>query len=244
MSSKADRPYDLVLWGATGFTGALVAEYLTRHHGARAWALAGRSRDKLERVRAGLIAIDPKAANLPILVADAGDPASLAAVVAKARVVITTVGPYAIHGAGLVAACVEHGTADWDLTGEPQFVRQMIDEHHARAQVTGARIVHCCGFDSIPSDLGVLLLQNAYRERHGIPLDEVRFYLGPSSAGISGGSVASALNIVAEARRDPACAAGSPIRTSSIRAMARGRSAATRSACASTATPAAGPRRS
>lgn len=145
----------MVVWGATGFTGRLVAEYLARHHGAGGdlrWAIAGRSRDKLEAVRADSAFIDPRSAELPILVGDSRDAASLAPIVSSTRVVATTVGPYAIHGHELAAACVEHGTDSVDLTGEPQFIRALIDCHHARAKETGARIVNCCGFDSIPSD--------------------------------------------------------------------------------------------
>src|SRR5262249_21657709 len=135
-------------------TGLLTAEYLLKKRPALRWALAGRSRDKLERVRAGLAAVDPAADGLPLVVGDSLDPASVDAMVRRTRVVCTTVGPYARYGGPLVAACAGHGVHYCDLTGEPTFVRAAIDAHHERAAATGARIVPCCGFDSIPSDLG------------------------------------------------------------------------------------------
>ena len=203
---RAARTYDLVLWGATGFTGKLVAEYLTRTVGVGGdvtWALAGRNRAKLEEVRAALVPLDVRAAKLPLLTGDAADRASLTGVVADARVVITTVGPYALYGRELVAACVDHGTDYVDLTGETQFVRAMIDLHHERARQTGARIVNCCGFDSIPSDLGVLLLQDEMRKQHGGPADEIKFFVASMKGGVSGGTIASMMNIISDATRDP-----------------------------------------
>ncbi len=153
---RADRPYDLVLFGATGFTGGLTAEYLARHAPDRLrWALAGRNPDKLAAVRDRLAAIDPALADLPLLTADVTDPASLRAVAESARVVATTVGPYVHHGEPLVAACAAAGTDYLDITGEPEFVDRMYVRHHAEAVRTGARLVHACGFDSIPHDLGV-----------------------------------------------------------------------------------------
>ncbi|MGZ4448588.1 MAG: saccharopine dehydrogenase family protein [Nocardioides sp.] len=155
MSRNADREFDVVLFGATGFTGQLTAEYLAAHAptGLR-WALAGRSPDKLARVRDRLAATDPALADLALLHADVSDAASLADVAGRARVVITTVGPYIEYGEPLVAACAEAGTDYVDLTGEPEFVDRMYVAHHATAERTGARIVHACGFDSIPHDLG------------------------------------------------------------------------------------------
>lgn len=197
------RPYDLVLFGATGFTGALVAEYLAgRAPPSLRWALAGRSREKLEAVRQSLGMAQPRLAELPLLVADSHDRASLDRVAQDAHVVCTTVGPYALHGAELVAACVDAGTHYCDLTGEVQFIRRMIDAHHERAQQTGARVVHCAGFDSIPSDLGCLLLQEHAIEAFGAPCSVVRFSLTKNRGGVSGGTVASMLNLLDEARRD------------------------------------------
>jgi short subunit dehydrogenase-like uncharacterized protein len=151
----AARDFDIVVFGATGFTGGLTAEYLarTRPDGLR-WALAGRNLSKLEKVRNHLATIDPALDDLELMIADSTDPAGLADVAARTRLVITTVGPYLTYGEPLVAACAEAGTDYVDLTGEPEFVDKMYLAHHATAERTGARIVHACGFDSIPYDLG------------------------------------------------------------------------------------------
>lgn len=153
--TAAGRTYDIVLFGATGYTGGLTAEYLARNvpPGAR-WALAGRNPAKLEAVRTRLSAIDAGLAGLDLLPADAGDAASLKRVAESARCIITTVGPYILHGEPLVAACAAAGTDYVDLTGEPEFVDLMWLRYHEQARQSGARIVHCCGFDSIPHDLG------------------------------------------------------------------------------------------
>lgn len=154
-ASRSEREHDLVLLGATGFTGRLTAEYLARNAPAGLrWALAGRNPEKLAGVRDDLAAIDPALAELPLVTADSGDAASLAALAGSTRVVITTVGPYLEHGEPLVAACAAAGTDYVDLTGEPEFVDRMFLAHHESAERTGARIVHACGFDSIPHDLG------------------------------------------------------------------------------------------
>jgi short subunit dehydrogenase-like uncharacterized protein len=153
----ADRPHDIVVFGATGFTGGLTAEYLARHAPAETrWALAGRNRAKLEALRGRLAGLRPACAELTLLDADVTDPASLREVAAAARVAVTAVGPYVKYGEPLVVACAEEGTDYVDLTGEPEFVDRMYVRHHARAAETGARIVHACGFDSIPHDLGAL----------------------------------------------------------------------------------------
>ncbi len=196
------RKHDIVLFGASGFTGKLVAEYLIRTYAKTdlRLALAGRDRAKLEVVRRELGAIDAAATDLPILIGDSHDRQALEAIATDAGVVCTTVGPYAKYGAELVAACVAKGTDYCDLTGETQFVRRTIDAHHAEAGRTGARIVHCCGFDSIPSDIGTWMMQEAMKTRHGGRLHQVRFFCGESSGGFSGGTVASLLNIVEEAK--------------------------------------------
>jgi saccharopine dehydrogenase (NAD+, L-glutamate forming) len=151
-----DRDYDIVLFGATGFTGALTAEYLARHAPARLrWALAGRNRKKLEAVRDRLTGIDPRLEVMDLLVVDSADAEGLARIAARTKVVATTIGPYVEHGEPLVAACAAAGTDYVDLTGEPEFVDRMWLAHHATAIASGARIVHACGFDSIPHDLGV-----------------------------------------------------------------------------------------
>ncbi|MGN9890629.1 saccharopine dehydrogenase family protein [Micromonospora sp. L31] len=152
---RDDRPYDLVLFGATGFTGGLTAEYLARHAPAGLrWALAGRNPAKLAAVRDRLADIDAALAELPLLTADVTDAASLRAIAESARVVASTVGPFVHHGEPLVAACAAAGTDYLDITGEPEFVDRMYVRHHAEAVRTGARLVHACGFDSIPHDLG------------------------------------------------------------------------------------------
>ncbi len=198
-AAAADKDFDLVLFGATGFTGRLVAEVLTERNPRLRWALAGRSRDKLEAVRADLAAIAPAAASIPILVGDSLDPSSVDALVRRARVICTTVGPYAKYGAPLVAACAAHGVHYCDLTGETHFVRASIDAHHDRAAETGARIVPCCGFDSIPSDLGVLMLHE-HLAKQGKRLGEAHYRVMKMKGGPSGGTIASVLEVAAAAR--------------------------------------------
>ncbi len=158
LMTAAQRELDIVLYGATGFVGKLTAAYLARAGGDIRVALAGRSPDKLLAVRETL---GESAQSWPILTADAGSPSSLADMAARTRVVITTVGPYTRYGLPLVAACAAAGTDYADLTGEAMFVRQSIDDYHKQAVDTGARIVHACGFDSIPSDLTVYALYKA-----------------------------------------------------------------------------------
>jgi saccharopine dehydrogenase (NAD+, L-glutamate forming) len=195
---RADRELDVVLFGATGFTGRLTAEYLARHapDGLR-WALAGRNPDKLAGVREHLAGIDPALAYLPLLTADVTDAASLAAVAGQARVVITTVGPYLSYGEPLVAACAAAGTDYVDLTGEPEFVDRMYVAHHATAVASGARIVHACGFDSIPHDLG------AYYAVQQLP-DDVPITLRGvvrSRGTFSGGTFHSAMTQMSRAKQ-------------------------------------------
>jgi short subunit dehydrogenase-like uncharacterized protein len=205
--SRPPRQYDVVLWGATGYTGRLVAEFLLSRYGADGdlrWALGGRDGNKLSSVREQLAGEYPAARRLPIVLGDARDRASLDVLARSAKVVCTTVGPYALHGRDLVAACVDAGTDYCDLTGETPFVREMIDLHHERARdVSGARIVHCCGFDSVPSDLGTLLVQEHARAHHGAPCQEVKGFVVDATGGVSGGTAASALSIVEQAVRDP-----------------------------------------
>ena len=186
------RDYDLVVFGATGFTGRLVAEYVARRPPKR-WAIAGRNRDKLAAL--GLAA--------PIELVDALDPAGCAAIAKRTRVVCTTVGPFAKYGSALVAACADAGTHYCDLTGEVHWMRAMIDAHHDRARTTGARIVHTCGFDSIPSDLGTWAVQQEVIGRTGRPAPHVTAFFGEQSGGFSGGTAASAFGL-ARAMKDPA----------------------------------------
>lgn len=198
-----DRTYDLVLFGATGFTGQLVAEYLLEHapDGLR-WALAGRNAEKLERVKGELAAHFPAAKDLPVEVGDSLDEAAMQRIAQSTKVVCTTVGPYAKYGLPLAGACAAAGTHYCDLTGETQFIRRVIDAHEETAQRTGARIVHCCGFDSIPSDMGTFMLGEAMKARGGT-LSRVQAYFGESSGTFSGGTVASLLNVLDEVKADP-----------------------------------------
>ena len=193
-----EREFDVVLFGATGFTGGLTAEYLAgaAPDGCR-WALAGRNQGKLEAVRDRLTATHRELADLSLLHADATDPVSLADVAGRARVVISTVGPYVEHGEPLVAACAEAGTDYVDLTGEPEFVDTVYVKHHRRAVETGARIVHACGFDSIPHDLGALFTVQQLPE--GVAL-RVRGMVR-TNATLSGGTLASALGAFSRARQ-------------------------------------------
>ncbi|MFF1296750.1 MULTISPECIES: saccharopine dehydrogenase family protein [unclassified Streptomyces] len=192
--NRADRPYDIVLFGATGFVGALTAEYLATHapEGLR-WAIAGRSEEKLQALRERL----PGGAEVGVLRADVADPASLRELAGHARVVATTVGPYVTYGEELVAACAESGADYLDLTGEPEFVDRMYVRHDARARETGARLVHACGFDSVPHDLGVYFTVRELPE--GVPLRVDGFVT--ADATFSGGTFASALGQFARGRQ-------------------------------------------
>lgn len=198
-----DRPFDVVLFGATGFTGKLVAEYVAEHaagNGLR-WAIAGRSREKLEAVRRDLASREEGLAELPILIADSHDVAALDRLAPQTRVVCTTVGPYAKYGKELAHACARHGTSYCDLTGEPNFVRSVIDECHDVARGTHARIVHCCGYDSIPSDLGAHMAWDHANRTHGEGLSWVKIFTGRTKGAASGGTVASALGIMEAAKQ-------------------------------------------
>lgn len=204
-AAKAGRPYDVVLFGATGFTGQLVAEYLARRQatlpGGLRWALGGRSRDKLERVRSALAQIRPELGTLPLLLADSDDEAALARIAESTRVVCTTVGPYVRHGKKLLAACAAAGTDCCDLTGEVPFIRWAIDTQDARAQQTGARLVSCCGFDSLPSDLGVFMLSGQLQAQ-GTRLAAAKLSVERIRGGFSGGTFSSILDMLDEAGRD------------------------------------------
>jgi short subunit dehydrogenase-like uncharacterized protein len=192
------RTYDIVVFGATGYTGGLTAEYLARHAPANArWALAGRNIAKLEAVRERLKAIDPRCADLHLLSADVGDPDSLKRVAELTRCVITTVGPYILHGEPLVAACAAAGTDYVDLTGEPEFVDLMWLRYHEQARQSGARLVHSCGFDSIPHDLGAYFTVQQLPE--GVPLKVEGFVRAGGT--FSAGTYHSAITAMGRARR-------------------------------------------
>ena len=197
-----DRPYDIVVVGASGFTGRLVVEYLADRYPVGAptrWAVAGRNREKLESV----IAEYCTTGELPaIIVADSHDGNALRQLARDTRVVLTTVGPYAKYGSKLVAACVAGGTHYCDLAGEAQWIRQMIDKHQSDAVRSGAKIVHSCGFDAIPSDIGVFYLQREARADYGEPCEEIVLLVRAMKGGASGGTFASMLNVVEEAQAD------------------------------------------
>ncbi len=201
-SPELRRQFDIVVFGASGFTGQLVVEYLYQQYppesGLR-WAIAGRNRAKLDAV---LSALGVTQDTVQVLVADSDDRESLDAITVDTRVVLTTVGPYAKYGSALVASCVANGTSYCDLAGEVQWMRKMIDEHQNAAQKSGARIVHSCGFDSIPSDIGVHFLQKCSTELYDTPCSKVSLLVKAIRGGASGGTIASVLNAIEEARRD------------------------------------------
>lgn len=198
---SAAREFDVIVYGATGFTGRLVAEHMLAKYGAGGdvrWAMAGRSKGKLETVRNEIGA----PAELPLIVADASNPASLDAMAQRAKVIITTVGPYQLYGEPMVAACVEAGTDYVDLCGEPAWMAAMIAKYDAQAKATGARIVFSCGFDSIPFDLGVTFLQDEAISRLGVPMQRVRGRVRKMKGGFSGGTIASLMATLESAKRD------------------------------------------
>jgi len=200
---SSDRDFDVIVWGATGFTGRLVAEYIALTYGVGRelrWAIAGRSADKLASI-ASMVS-ESQAEDLPQLLADINDPDSIDQLVQKTRVICTTVGPYALYGSAMVEACVRHGTHCCDLTGETPWMRKMIDQYQTAAEASGAKIVHTCGFDSIPSDIGVYFLQQCMRERYSAQAAEIKYRVVSSAGGVSGGTVASMMNMMDEAKTD------------------------------------------
>ena len=196
----AQREFDIVLYGATGFVGKLTAQYLARAGGSARIALAGRSTDRLVAVRDTL---GEAAQAWPLIAADAAQPSTLNALAAQAQVVVTTVGPYARYGMPLVAACAAAGTDYADLTGETIFVRESIDLHHKQAADTGARIVHSCGFDSIPSDLSVYALYRRAVEDGTGELGETNLVVRSLVGGFSGGTIATGIETMRTASSDP-----------------------------------------
>lgn len=198
--TRAQREFDIVLYGATGFAGKLTAEYLAKAGGDARIALAGRSPDKLLAVRETL---GDNAAAWPLISADASQPSSLNAMAARTRVVVTTVGPYAKYGLPLVAACANAGTDYADLTGESLFIRDSIDRYHKQAVDAGARIVHSCGFDSIPSDLTVFALYRRAQQDGEGKLMETSMVVRAMAGGVSGGTVASMIDFLRTTASDP-----------------------------------------
>lgn len=188
--------FDLIIFGATSFVGQILCRYLQKQfgHGQQLhWAAAGRSLPKLENLRAALG--DDR---LSLIVADANDDAALRELCSRTRVLVSTVGPYALLGEPLVRACAESGTDYCDLTGEVQWIRRMVDRYEASARHSGARLVHCCGFDSIPSDMGVLFLQQAATAQFGRPCSQVKMRVAAMRGGFSGGTAASMINLMRE----------------------------------------------
>jgi short subunit dehydrogenase-like uncharacterized protein len=199
---NSSSKFDIVVYGATGFTGQLVAEYLAAHYRndkQLKWAMAGRSLDKLAKVRDAIGA----AADTPLIVADAGDPASLQAMIEQTKSVVTTVGPYLLYGNELLAACAASGTDYFDLCGEVPWMRRMIDAHQATAERSGARIMFSCGYDSLPFELGVYTCQEAAKKAFGAPVARVKGRVRSMKGTFSGGTAASGKAIFEAAAKDP-----------------------------------------
>jgi short subunit dehydrogenase-like uncharacterized protein len=206
MKMKPSSKFDIIVYGATGFTGQLVAEYLAANYVGKddpKWAMAGRSQEKLAAVRDAIGA----PADTALIAADASDPASLKTMVDQTNLVLTTVGPYQYYGSDLVAACAATGTDYVDLCGEPVWMRQMIDAHEATAQSTGARILFSCGYDSIPFELGVLFCQETATKAFGAPVSRVKGRVRVMKGTLSGGTAASIRAIFVAAANDPSLVA-------------------------------------
>jgi short subunit dehydrogenase-like uncharacterized protein len=200
----SDHRYDLIVFGASSFVGQILCDYLFERHGADGdlkWAMAGRSRTKLESVRASL---GEGASGIELITADAADENALREMCGQSRVIISTVGPYALYGSVLVKVCVETGADYVDLAGESQWILRMLQAHESQAGKSGARIVHCCGFDSVPSDLGVHHHQKTALEKFGEPAIQIRMQVARMKGAASGGTVASIVNIAREMAKDPA----------------------------------------
>lgn len=195
----ADTSFDIIVFGATSFVGQIMTRYMSEQFadGSIRWAIAGRSESKLKT-----LSEDVGLTDIKMIVANAKDEAALQALCAQTKVVISTVGPYALYGDALVKACAESGTHYCDLSGEPQWIRKMQQQYEGAAKKSGALIVHCCGFDSIPSDLGVHFLQQNARKAHGQTLDKINMRVVKMKGGPSGGTVASIINMIKEAASD------------------------------------------
>lgn len=200
----ATPKYDLVVFGATSFVGQILTRYLWSEYALQDlnWAIAGRSAEKLDRLKQPLAHEDAR--RLPVIIADASDAVSLRQLCDQARLIVSTVGPYALYGEGLLRACAESGTDYCDLTGEVQWMKRMIERYESSAKSSGARIVHACGFDSIPSDMGVWFGQQQAREKFGENCQHIKMRVRKMRGGLSGGTVASMINGAKEAVADPA----------------------------------------
>ena len=195
------RQYDIVVWGATGFTGQLVCEYLASNYNINydsdlKWAIAGRNQQKLEKIQTQLIKNNKGNGSMSVLVGDSLNVDSLVKITAQSKVVLTTVGPYSLYGKQLISACIKTGTHYCDITGEIPFIWDRIREDHAQAVKANVKIVHSCGFDSIPSDLGCLFLQNYAIQNIGSPCSSIKLYVDKIKGGVSGGTVFSMIEII------------------------------------------------
>ena len=195
-TSRENREFDVIIWGASGFTGRIATNYMHAQYGEGniSWAIAGRNQAKLDSVR--------NQRDIEVLIAESDDEESLRELVQKTKVLLTTVGPYTKYGSKLVAACAEYGTDYCDLTGESLWMREMISAYDESARNSGARIVHTCGFDSIPSDIGVYFLQKEMVARHGVPARHIKFRLRTAKGGMSGGTADSGLAMVEKVEKD------------------------------------------
>lgn len=204
----ARAKYDVIIFGASSFVGAILTRYIASQYGHDKdlkWAIAGRSERKLQQVRGTLVeALGKQAGDVEILIADANSPEELAELCDRTRVIVSTVGPYALFGEPMVKACVDAGIDYCDLTGEPQWIKRMLDKYEAQAKETGARIVHCCGFDSIPSDMGVWHMQQIAKEKFGHPINRIEMRVKVAKGGMSGGTVASMIQLTKEVMANPA----------------------------------------
>ena len=197
----SERDFEIIIYGATSFVGKILCHYLANEYRDPdlKWAMAGRSKSKLNELKQSL---GGTVASIPCLIADADDENELRKMCWQSKVVISTVGPYALYGETLVKVCAETGTDYCDLTGEPQWIKRMIDRYQAVAKKSGARIVHCCGFDSIPSDLGVYFLQEVALQQQGSYCQQVKMRVKALKGGASGGTIASMVNVYKEAAKD------------------------------------------
>ena len=194
------KEFDIIIWGASGFTGRLVVAYLFKKYGVNdniKWAMAGRDKKKLKQVR-----FEVADNSLPIIVAEINDETSLKEMIIRTKVICTTVGPYTMYGSKLVSLCVNHGTDYCDLSGEVQWIRKMIDQHHENAKINGVKIVHSCGFDSIPSDMGVYFTQRESQAQKGQLVNKIEMRVAGIRGGISGGTYASLTKVMEQAFLD------------------------------------------
>jgi len=196
------QKYDLILWGATSFVGKLIAKYIASNYKDLNWTIAGRDKNKLELLRTELSNINPKAKNFAIIIGDSNDQNFLSQLVKATKIIISTVGPYLQYGEALVKACAENGTDYCDLTGEVPFISNMLNRYATQAEASGSRIIHCCGFDSIPSDLGVFYLNAQAQQKFKESIEAANCVVTKIKGGFSGGTVASIINMIDAVKKD------------------------------------------